>query len=84
MVYWRHKVRGTWYEVLVYDALGQWSKGPAVVEAMEWVVYCSVRQRGWFFIRPYQEFTDGRFEGPYSWWGMVKFCLKEWWGFPPD
>ena len=61
---WRHKVRGSVYEILIDDASLQCSAAPAFEEMFEddnWIVYRNV-DTGAFSVRPTAEFHDGRFE----------------------
>lgn len=62
--HWRHKKRGTVYEVVTDTASLQCSAAPdfeATFEYDNWTVYKSVAT-GAFYVRPTPEFMDGRFE----------------------
>jgi hypothetical protein len=64
MTIWRHKKRGTTYEILHDNASLQCAAAPEFENMFEddhWVVYRSLRT-GAIFVRPYPEFHDGRFE----------------------
>ena len=61
---WRHKKRGTVYEVVTDSALLQCSNAPPVEKLFEgdtFTVYRSV-DTGAFYVRPTADFLDGRFE----------------------
>jgi hypothetical protein len=61
---WRHKKRGTTYEVLSDTASLQCASAPAFEEQFEddlWTVYRSEATQA-IYIRPTEEFLDGRFE----------------------
>lgn len=61
---WKHKKRGTIYEVLTDTASIQCSAAPEVEEIFgedDWTVYRNV-ETGAVWIRPSEEFLDGRFE----------------------
>jgi hypothetical protein len=61
---WRHRKRGTTYEVLTEGASLQCSAAPEFESAFEddcWTVYRSL-QTGTYYVRPTAEFQDGRFE----------------------
>lgn len=64
MTIWRHKKRGTTYEVLSKAATLQCSAAPAFESMFEddrWTVYRSLKT-GAIYVRPTEEFLDGRFE----------------------
>ena len=64
MIRWRHKKRGTIYEVLTNGASLQCSAAPEFEKLFEdnaWTVYRSV-ETDTIYIRPTAEFLDGRFE----------------------
>lgn len=64
MTIWRHKKRGTTYEIVTDSAFLQCSAAPEFERAFEddaWTVYRSL-QTGAVYIRPTEEFLDGRFE----------------------
>lgn len=61
---WRHKKRGTTYRVLTYVASLQCASAQEVEAMFEddsFVVYQNT-ETGAIYVRPYPEFTDGRFE----------------------
>ena len=61
---WRHKKRGTLYEIITANAGLQCSAAPNFEEMFEddgFVVYRSIKA-GSYHIRPAPEFVDGRFE----------------------
>jgi hypothetical protein len=61
---WRHKKRGTIYEVITHDASLQCSAAPEFEQLFDddtFTVYRSIRT-GAVYIRPTPEFMDGRFE----------------------
>jgi hypothetical protein len=61
---WRHKKRGTVYEVITDVASLQCSAAPDFEAAFEddnWTVYRNV-DTGAIYVRPTEEFLDGRFE----------------------
>jgi hypothetical protein len=61
---WRHKKRGTTYQVVSAHAALQCSAAPefeAMFDDDYFVVYRSVAT-GTFYVRPAPEFADGRFE----------------------
>ncbi len=61
---WRHKKRGTTYEVLTDRASLQCSAAEdfeRVFEDETWTVYRN-EQTGHIWVRPTEEFLDGRFE----------------------
>jgi hypothetical protein len=61
---WRHKVRGVEYEIVSDCASIQCSAAPEFEDqfgAEYWVVYRSVRSAS-VWVRPKEEFLDGRFE----------------------
>lgn len=61
---WRHKIRGHVYEVLTDNASIQCSAMPdfeAMFENANWTVYRNVAT-GHVWVRPTEEFLDGRFE----------------------
>jgi hypothetical protein len=61
---WRHKKRGTIYEIVTDGAMLQCSAAPDVEKAFEndtWTVYRNIAT-GAIYIRPTEEFLDGRFE----------------------
>jgi len=61
---WRHKKRGTIYDVLTDSASLQCSAAPEFEEMFDdhdWTVYRSIAT-GAIYIRPTEEFLDGRFE----------------------
>jgi hypothetical protein len=60
---WRHKKRGSVYEIVDISATIQCSARPEIEKLFElqgWVVYRSMNGR--LVVRPYPEFMDGRFE----------------------
>lgn len=62
--FWRHKKRGTIYEVVAEGAAFQWSEAPDVEHALEdvdLVIYRDIRSTA-HYVRPLHEFCDGRFE----------------------
>ena len=64
MSYWRHKKRGTVYEVLTDVASLQCSAAEEFERMFEddnWTVYRNV-ETGHIWVRPTEEFLDGRFE----------------------
>lgn len=64
MEVWRHKKRGTVYEIIASDAALQCSGVPEFEEMFDgddWTVYRNVKT-GAVYVRPTFEFTDGRFE----------------------
>ena len=64
MEVWRHKKRGTTYEVLTHDASLQCASESAVESMFEdenWTVYRNT-VTGAVYVRPTEEFLDGRFE----------------------
>ena len=61
---WRHKARGSIYEIVTAHASLQCASAEAFEEMFEddyFVVYRS-EQTGSFYTRPQPEFLDGRFE----------------------
>jgi hypothetical protein len=61
---WRHKKRGTVYEIVTQDASVQCSANPVFEAAFDgeaWTIYRNVKT-GAFWVRPTEEFFDGRFE----------------------
>lgn len=61
---WRHKKRGTVYEIITADASMQCSAAPTFEELFEddsWTVYRNILTSA-IYIRPTEEFRDGRFE----------------------
>jgi hypothetical protein len=61
---YRHKKRGTIYEVVTIDASLQCSAAPAFEHQFEgdnWTVYRNITT-GAVWVRPTEEFFDGRFE----------------------
>lgn len=61
---WRHKKRGTVYEIVTSLASLQCSCAPGVEADFEddtFTVYRNVKT-GAFYVRPTEEFMDGRFE----------------------
>lgn len=61
---WRHKKRGSIYEVIAQDASLQCSTNPSLETTYltkDWTIYRSV-ESGSFYLRPTAEFNDGRFE----------------------
>jgi len=61
---WRHKKRGTVYEIITASAALQCASAPQFEEQFEdiaWTVYRSI-STGIFYVRPTGEFQDGRFE----------------------
>lgn len=61
---WRHKKRGTTYEIITDSASFQCSAWPHAEETFEddtFTVYRSV-DTGAVYVRPTEEFLDGRFE----------------------
>ena len=64
MIKYRHKKRGHVYEILTDCAMLQCNSAPAFEEQFEgraWTVYRNVKT-GTVWIRPTEEFRDGRFE----------------------
>lgn len=64
MTTWRHKKRGTEYEIITDCASLQCSAAPefeATFEDDNWTVYRNVAT-GAIYVRPTKEFLDGRFE----------------------
>lgn len=62
--HWRHKVRGHVYEILTDTASIQCSAAPdfeAQFENENWTVYRNIAT-GAVWVRPTEEFIDGRFE----------------------
>ena len=62
--YWRHKVRGHVYEIITATASLQMACDPAIeaqYEDDDFVVYRNI-ENGAVWIRPTEEFIDGRFE----------------------
>jgi len=57
---WKHKKRGTWYEVL---GTGHLQMELPVCDETEVVIYKSDKDSS-LWVRPVAEFHDGRFEGP--------------------
>lgn len=61
---WRHKKRGSVYEVVTQAASIQVSAAPDIEERyghVPWTVYRSI-ETGLLYLRPTEEFLDGRFE----------------------
>ena len=61
---WRHKKRGTTYEIVSDSASMQCSAAPkfeALFADEDWIVYRST-DTAVFYVRPRDEFLDGRFE----------------------
>jgi hypothetical protein len=61
---YRHKKRGTTYEIITHDASMQCSAVPdfeGMFEDDNWTVYRNV-DTGAIYVRPTDEFMDGRFE----------------------
>ena len=61
---WRHKKRGTVYDVLFDSAGMQCASAPdfeSMFDDAHWTVYQNVKT-GAIWIRPTEEFLDGRFE----------------------
>lgn len=61
---WRHKKRGTTYEIIAEGVSLQCSNDPtfeALFEDDDWVVY-RADATGAVYVRPTEEFLDGRFE----------------------
>jgi hypothetical protein len=61
---YRHKKRGTTYEIITHRASLQCSAAPAFEQMFdddEWTVYRNV-DTGAIYVRPTPEFIDGRFE----------------------
>jgi hypothetical protein len=66
---WRHRKRGSVYEALSHSALLQCSTAPefeAAFKSKDWTVYRNI-ETGIFYIRPTEEFLDGRFERVDEW-----------------
>lgn len=64
MTIWRHKKRGTTYEILHDNAFMQCATDPNFESAFEddaWVVYRNTHTQA-VYVRLYKEFHDGRFE----------------------
>ncbi len=64
MALWRHKKRGTVYEVVTDSASFQCSAArdmETLFEDDDWTVYKNVATGSWH-VRPTPEFLDGRFE----------------------
>lgn len=63
-ILWRHKKRGTVYEIITDDASMQCASAPAFEEMFGdegWTVYRNVKT-GAIYVRVAAEFHDGRFE----------------------
>ena len=61
---WRHKKRGATYEILHDNAFMQCASAQEFEDMFEddwWIVYRNL-QTGTVYVRPYEEFRDGRFE----------------------
>ncbi len=61
---WRHKKRGTVYEIVTEHAHLQCSSEPDMEHRWDdeaFVVYRNTKTAA-YYVRPYQEFFDGRFE----------------------
>lgn len=64
MSQWRHKKRGTVYEIVTFGASLQCSAAPdfeAQFDDGTWTVYRNVKTNA-IYVRPTEEFRDGRFE----------------------
>jgi hypothetical protein len=62
--HWRHKKRGTVYEILTSDAVLQCATQPEIEDTFEqhkWTVYRNIHS-GAIYVRLTVEFMDGRFE----------------------
>lgn len=69
MAYWKHKKRGGIYEVLFDNASLQCSAAPAFERTFEddtWTVYRNIKTKA-VYVRPTEEFLDGRFEQVDKW-----------------
>jgi len=64
MARWRHKKRGTTYEVITDSASLQCSAAPEFEKMFDDDVFTVYRseQTGAVYVRPTEEFLDGRFE----------------------
>lgn len=61
---WKHKKRGTTYEIIADTATLQCAAAPEFEQMFKddaWIVYRSV-DTGAVYVRPAPEFLDGRFE----------------------
>jgi hypothetical protein len=61
---WRHKQRGTMYEIVTFNASLQCSTAQEFEDRFKdkgWTVYRNI-ETGSIFVRPTEEFLDGRFE----------------------
>lgn len=68
---WRHLKRGGTYEIIGRDAAMQCSSHPKLEEEFETTTFVVIRSEntGMVYIRPTEEFFDGRFEplvAPYA------------------
>jgi hypothetical protein len=64
MSLWRHKKRGTVYEIITDHATIQCSTYPDFEEKVgdaAWTVYRNIKTHA-IYVRPTKEFLDGRFE----------------------
>lgn len=64
MTTWKHKKRGSVYEVITDTASIQCSADPAFEQRFEdesWTVYRNIHTQS-IWVRPTEEFLDGRFE----------------------
>jgi len=61
---WRHKKRGTVYEVVTHDASLQFASAPEIEETCDDLTFTVYRSldTGAMYVRPTEEFMDGRFE----------------------
>jgi hypothetical protein len=64
MTRWRHKKRGSVYEIIDQYAALQCSSAPefeAAFAGQSWTIYRNIKT-GVVYVRPTREFFDGRFE----------------------
>lgn len=69
MAWYRHKKRGTVYEIISSTVSMQCSAAPEFERQFEddhWTIYRNV-QTGTLWVRPTPEFEDGRFERIENW-----------------